>query len=163
MNLTDILDLSPPEKPLPNIKKKDDFFERVFAFVDSITKTKVNQMVTEADEAFYNKARFMIHRALSFSQDLIEIVNLVNTMPDLSAQMEYQILLDTIPSRYRRPKWAKKLPNSVYMATIQEYYGYNETKAEEAMKLLTVEDMERIDRKMKKEDSWTFSGGKESR
>lgn len=156
--MNDDFDLSVPEKPLPKVKS-DDFMEKVFAYIESISYTKKNLMVTERDEAFYIKARWMIFRALSFHHDVVSIVNVVNGM-NMPPRMEYQFLMNLIPSRFRKTgRWPKKSPKSVYMETIQQYYGYNESKSEEAMKILTIEQMTMIDKKNKKEDTWIFSGG----
>lgn len=139
-------------------KPKDDFMLKVFSYVESINVTKENIMCSEEDEKFYVRARFIIHRALSFSPDLIPIVNLINCAKNMDPRMEYEFFLNFIPKKIRRNKWAKKSPKSVFMNTVREYYGYNENKAEEAMKILTVEQMTMIDNKNKKEDSWAFSG-----
>jgi hypothetical protein len=82
----------------------------------------------------------------------------------MTPKMEYQFLLSEVPAKQRRSgKWAKRPPASLFMETIREHYGYNEQKAREAMKLLSVEDMMIIEQKQKKEDSWTFSGATGSR
>lgn len=157
------LDFSPEEKPLPSIKR-DTFMVDVFAYVESITFTKKNLMVTEVDERTYVKCRFMIHKALSFHPDLIQIVNLVNGLQDMSPRMEYEFFLNFIPMKKRRSgRWFKKSAPSLYLTTVQKYYGYNEKKAEDAMKILTIEQLAMIDNKNKKEDTWTFSGDMESR
>jgi hypothetical protein len=156
-SLADYLDLAPEEKPLPNAKV-DDFMPRVFGYVESITYTKQYLMVNEEEEKFYQKARFMIHRALSQSFDVLPILNLVNQHYDMPVKMEYNILMSEIPARMRRGKWAKKSPKSLYMDTIREYYGYTEQKAEEVMKLLSVEDMMMIEQKTKKQDQ-VINGG----
>lgn len=163
-SLADFLDLSPEEKPLPNIPVKDDFMPKVFAYVESITYTKEYLMDNEEEEKFYTKARWMIHRALSQYLDIIPILNMVNLHHELSPRMEYDLLLAEVRQKSRRGgKWAKRSPTSLYMGTIREYYGYNEQKAQEAMKLLSVEDMMIIEQNQKKEDSWTFSRAMESK
>lgn len=136
----------------------DNFMTKVFEYVSSITLTKKNIMYGEEDEKFYVKARWMIHRALSFSPDLIQTVNLVNGLHGMDARTEYEFFLNFVAIKPRRNKWYKKSPKSVFMNAVRQHYGYNETKAEEAMKLLTVEQMTMIDNKNKKEDSWTYSG-----
>jgi hypothetical protein len=153
------IDISPPEKPLPKIKK-DDFLTKVFAYLESITVTKKYIMITDEDEKNYRECRFMIQRALSFSRDLVETVNLINGMHDMLPRTEYEFFLNFVPVKERRPKWHKKSPKSVFMNSVREYYGYSETKAEEAMKLLTVEQMSMIEKRIRKEDdAWTFLEG----
>lgn len=153
------LDLSPPEKPLPNIKK-DTFMSDVFDYVESISSTKQNLMVTEQDERTYVKCRFMIHKALSFHQDLVEIINLVNGLQDMPPRMEYEFLLNFVPTKNRRSgRWFKRGQSSVYLNTVREYYGYNEKKAEEAIRMLSIEQLAIIEARTRKEDTWTSSGG----
>jgi hypothetical protein len=150
MNITDVLDISPPKKPDPIMK--EDFMMKVFAYVESITVTKQNLMINEEEERFYKKASFMINKALSFSPDLIHVANMVNKMHEMPARQQYEMLLAIVPRKIRRNKWPKKSPKSMYMDTIREYYGYNEAKAEEAMHILSIEQMIQIENKNNKKD-----------
>lgn len=136
----------------------------VFDFIDSITVTKKNLLLTEQDEKRYARCRWLVRRGLSFSPDLIETVNMINTM-SMSPQMEYEFFLNFIPVKIRRPRWSKKSAASLYMESVQQYYGYSETKAEQAIKILSVEQLAMIEKRIQKRDeSWeTFSGAMESK
>lgn len=158
------LDLSTPEPP-KIVPKKDTFMMDVFSFVESVCNSKQNLMVTLEDEQRYNACRFIFLKALSFYPDVILFVNEINARPGMSARMEYDFLLAMIPSKPRKSnKWSRKAAPSLYTDAVREYYGYNERKAEDAMKLLTIEQLAMIDTKTRKaEDSWTFSGDLESK
>jgi len=149
MMLTDLLDTSTPE-PAPKAVK-NDFMETVFYFMDSISSSKENLVTDEEDAKVYKKCSFMVLRGLSQYADIIEIVNQVNMM-GLPPEQEYAYLLAMVPKKHRRGGWAKKSPNSIYLRAVQEYYGYNEQKAMEAIKLLSVEQLTMIDNKNKKRD-----------
>lgn len=161
MNIEDQLDFSEPKPPAKE-EKKDDFMLSVFEFLNSITVTKENLLITEQDVKRYQKARFMVMRGLSFYQDLIPIVNLVNVNA-MDSRREYDLLLHLVPRKVRRDKWLKKSPKSVFLRSVQDYYGYNENKAEDAMKILSVDQLSVIEQKIRKEDTWTFSGGSGSK
>jgi hypothetical protein len=141
-----------------------DMLQDVFKWLESIYVTKRNLMVTEEDEVRYAKCRWLIHKAMSFAPDMVETVNMINGLSDMSPRMEYDVLLGCVPIANRRPKWAKKAAPSLYLDAVREYYGYTESKAEQAMKLLSVEQLAIIDKKIQKKDetSWvTFSGASE--
>lgn len=160
MNLEDQLDFTEPVQP--KAEKKDDFMLAVFEFLNSITVTKDNLIHTEQDVKRYQKARFMVLRALSFYQELIPIVNLVNVKA-MDPRQEYDLLRHVVPKKVRRDKWLKKSPKSVFLRSVQEYYGYNENKASEVMKILSIDHLAAIETRIRKEDSWTFSGGSASK
>lgn len=159
------LDLSEPIEPVKPVPPKDTFMLDVFGYVESILNSKENLMVTVEDERRYSEIRFMILKALSFYPDVILFVNEINSRPGMSARMEYEFLMGAIPGKKRKAnKWSRKAAPSLYMQQVREYYGYNERKAEEAMKLLTIEQLAVIDTKTRKAgDSWTFSGDTESK
>lgn len=152
------LDLSPPAKP-QKPDPKPDFMSRVFGYINSITQTKRNLMVDETEEKFWAQARFLILKGLSNHADLIPIVNAVN-IQQLPPRQEYEFLMSLITPKVRRGKWHKKAPDSIYMETIRAHYGYNETKAAEAIKTLTVEQLAAIDEKRNvREDRWSIYSG----
>jgi hypothetical protein len=161
MNAEEILNLEPD---VPIAPVKDNFMDRVFAYVDSITNSKINIMTDEHEERFYKKASFMILRALSYSPDLIHVVNRVNKFYDLPVRMQYEFLLNIIPAKSRRNKWPKKTRDD-RVKYVCEYYGYNEKRAEQAMTILTEDQMSTIIKKIEKKDTevWMSSGGTGSR
>lgn len=157
--MSSILDQLDFTEPAPQkSEKKDDFMLSVFEFLNSITVSKEHLVQTEQDAKRYHKARFMVLKALSFYQELIPIVNLVNVNA-MEPRQEYELLLHLVPKKVRRDKWIKKSPKSVFLRSVQEYYGYNENKASDVMKILSIDHLTAIETKIRKEDSWTFSGG----
>jgi Bacteriophage clamp loader A subunit len=142
LNFSDVL---PPQK-----EKKANDLEIIFSFLNSIN-TKQNIMYGEREEKQYRDLRFQILRVLSFYSDAVSYVNLINQR-SLSPRMEYEFLLNVIPQRPRREKWLKRNSQSVFLRAVQEYYGFNEDKAEEAMKLLSVKQLTMIEEKIMKKD-----------
>jgi hypothetical protein len=151
------LDLEPSE---PSVAKpKDTLWEDVFAFIHSINVSKKSLILTEEDERRYAKCRFFVVKMLAYHADVLPFVNAINAASGMEPRMEYEFLLNAVPTKTRTGgKWLKKTPSSLYLKSVQNYYGYNERKAEEAMKLMSVEQLAMIDNKNKREDSWTSSG-----
>ena len=151
------LDLSEPEEII--VVARDNFWADINAFVDSILENKKDIY----DAGKYTKARFYLLKTLAYYADVIPYVNEVNRL-QMEPQMEYEFLLKAVPSRSRGGyRWIKKPVASLYMKSVQEYYDYNVRKAEEAMKILTVEQLTKIDKKIKREDECQSSGGTASK
>mgnify|MGYP005811871917 CR=1 FL=1 len=142
--------------------KNEDFMLQVFAYMESILRTKQNLMEIDG-ERFYIQARHVIFRGLSNHRDLVPVINLLNTR-NMEPRMEYEFLLNFVPAANRKnQKWFKKTAQSLYLKSVQEYYGYNEVKATQAMKLLSVEQLSMIEERIRKVDSWTYSKDMESK
>lgn len=88
---------------------------------------------------------FMINRSLSYHQDCILYANEMNMRSHLTAKLQYEYLLNSLRKRKRTSsKWGKDKPNeSVEM--IMEYFGYGRAKAEQALKVLTDEQLAMIE------------------
>jgi len=136
---------------------KDDLLIHTFGFLDAILKTKENLIQNDEDERLYIKCRWLIMRGLSVYPDVVPIINIVN-FKSMVPKVEFLFLQNIIASKNRmKMKWPKRSPKSVYLQAVREYYGYNEMKAEQAMKLLSIEQLTKIEETIQREDSWTFS------
>ena len=109
-----------------------DLFKEI---IPSILQTKQPFILTEQDEKSYSP--FMVNRALSYHRDTVLWVNEMNQYPNLDKKLQADFLLNTVRA-YKRPysKWHKKAQSSD-LETIKEYYGYNDAKAVEALKILS--------------------------
>jgi hypothetical protein len=122
-----------------------------FDFVNSINSTKQNMMRnTENDELAergYNP--FMTNRALSYHNDTIGLANEMNMRHEIDSVMQYEFLLNTVRSKKRYAKWHKK-ENDSDLELIKEFYNYSDTKALQALNVLSDKQLEQIKIKMAK-------------
>ena len=122
-----------------------------FDYVNSINQTKKNLMRgTENDqlaEKGYNA--FLSNRALSYHHDTVALANEMNLRSDLDKKLQYEFLLNTVRPKKRFAKWDKKEDHGD-LAAIKEYFGYGESKALQALAVLTDDQIEKIKIKIQK-------------
>jgi hypothetical protein len=122
-----------------------------FDYLNSINTSKVNMMRgTDNDqlaEKDYNP--FLINRGLSYHHDTVAIANEMNMRHDCPNIMQYEFLLNIVRKKKRFAKWNKKEHESELEA-VKEYYGYNDTKALQALKILSNDQIEEIKIKINK-------------
>jgi len=87
---------------------------------------------------------YLTNRSLSYHQDSILYANEMNMRPHLDNKLQYELLLNSLRKRKRFSKWKKQDPDaSVEM--IMEYFGYGRSKAEQALRVLTDEQLTMIE------------------
>ena len=122
-----------------------------FDYVNSINQTKNNLMrETENDqlaEKGYNA--FLSNRALSYHHDTVALANEMNLRSDSDKKLQYEFLLNTVRPKKRFAKWDKKEDHGD-IAAIKEYFGYGESKALQALAVLTNDQIEKIKIKIQK-------------
>ena len=109
-----------------------DLFKEI---LPSILQTKQYALLTEQDEKSYSS--FMVNRALSYHRDTALLANQMNLYPSTDKKLQYDFLLNIVRAS-KRPysKWYKKAKSSD-LETVKEYYGYSDSKAVEALKVLS--------------------------
>lgn len=120
----------------------------LFEILDSITFTKVDATRGEnGEDNVRTYDPFIIVQALSQHVDTILYANEMNKHPLVSKQMHFDYLFNSIRSKRRRGKWAKK---SAYddLDVVMRYYGYSKAKAVDALKVLTKEQIDDIKQRM---------------
>jgi hypothetical protein len=121
-----------------------------FDYANQILQGKKQLIIDEATEKAYEP--FLTNRALSQHKDCVLFANEMNLRHHLDKKMQNDFLLNTIRS-VKRPfaKWAKSEKNDD-IACVKLVYGLSDSKARDAMRLLTKEQIQQL----KKE---TFTGG----
>lgn len=116
-----------------------------FDYVNDILKDKKNLIVDELTEKDYQP--FLVNRSLSYHMDCIIYANEMNRRHHLDKKMQNDFLINTIRSR-KRPfaKWIKPV-KSEDLECIKTYYGFSESKAREALNLLSDEQVKQIKEK----------------
>ena len=117
-----------------------------FVYADSVSYSKKNLMRGTANDELAEKGYkpYLTNRSLSYHQDSILYANEMNMHPAAESKWQYEYLLNSLRKRKRFSKWKKQDPNaSVDM--IMEYYGYGRSKAEEALRVLTDDQLAMIE------------------
>ena len=113
-----------------------------FDYVNQILYGKKNLIVDEESEKGY--VPFLINRSLSYHKDCIAYANEMNSRHHLDKKLQYDFFLNTIRSQ-KRPfaKWVKS-EKSEDIECIKATYGFSDTKAREALRLLSNEQIQQL-------------------
>jgi hypothetical protein len=116
-----------------------------FDFVNQILQGKQQLIVDDLTEKEY--VPFLTNRSLSYHKDCILFANEMNRRHHVDAKMQNDFLLNTVRSR-KRPftKWAKS-EKSEDIECIKIIFGYSNSKAREALRLLSDEQIQELKRK----------------
>jgi hypothetical protein len=112
---------------------------KVFDYVNEILQGKKNLMVTAEDEKGY--IPFLVNRALSYHYDCVLFSNEMNRRHFLDKKLQHDFFINTIRSK-KRPyvKWGKSEKEDD-LEYIKKSYGFSDSKAIEALRLLSKEDI----------------------
>jgi len=117
-----------------------------FVYADSVSYTKKNLMRGTANDELAEKGYkpYLTNRSLSYFQDSILYANEMNVRPHLDYKPQYEYLLNSLRKRKRYAKWKKQSPDAT-VEMIMEYFGYGRAKAEQALRVLTDEQLTMIE------------------
>ena len=118
-----------------------------FDYLNSINDTKKDIMVDDIAEKQY--AAFIVNRSLSYFPDTAQLANVMNRYHHIDNKLQYDFLLNIIRKRKRFSKWVKA-DTSNDIEAVKEYYGYSNEKAEQAMSLLSDDQIVAIKQKVSK-------------
>jgi hypothetical protein len=124
-----------------------DLFKEI---IPSILQTKEDVLLTDQDEKSYSP--FMVNRALSYHKDTVLYANEMNQYPNLDKKLQYHFYKYIVRAQ-KRPysKWHKKA-QSRDLIVVKEYYGYSDAKAEEALKILSDDQIAAMKKQLYKGD-----------
>jgi hypothetical protein len=113
-----------------------------FDYVNQILQGKKNLIIDEDTEKSY--APFLVNRSLSYHKDCIAYANEMNSRHHLDKKLQHDFLLNTVRSQ-KRPfaKWVKS-EKSEDIECIKSIYGFSDTKAREALRLLSNEQIQQL-------------------
>lgn len=116
-----------------------------FDYINNITMGRENMIRDGDNPAMLEKdyPAFMANRGLSYFIDTIMYANDMNQHAAIPGIMQYEYLFYSVPKKKRFTKWSKP-DKSEDVALVTEYYGYSKRRAEEALKLLTPEQLDQI-------------------
>lgn len=120
-----------------------------FDYVNAINFNKQDLMTgTENDElAEAAYVPFLTNRGLSYFPDTILYANEMNMHHHLDNKLQFHYLINTIRPKKRFSKWAKR-QDSESFAIVKEYFKYNNTKTEQALAILSPDQIKIIKKKL---------------
>jgi hypothetical protein len=118
-----------------------------FDFVESINSREKKDILLEEPELEKKYSSFLTNKALSYFNDTIGHANRMNMLYHLDNKLQYHYYLNIIRPRIRRSKWYKKvdIPD---LELIQNYYGYNVKQAQEALSILSPDQINIIRKRL---------------
>jgi len=116
-----------------------------FNYVNAILQNKKQIIVDDLTEKDY--IPFMVNRSLSYQKDCIIYANEMNRRHFLDKKLQNDFLLNTVRSQ-KRPfaKWVKS-EKSEDIECVKLIYGLSDSKAREALRLLSDEQIQKLKEK----------------
>ena len=117
-----------------------------FDYTNSITQSKKDLMRGTANDDLAEKDynAFLNNRALSYHSDTIYFANEMNRLSHIDNLLQFDFLLNIVRPRNRKfVKWAKK-DNDSDLLTVKEYFNYNDSKARQALSILSPQQIATI-------------------
>ena len=113
-----------------------------FDYVNAILQNKKKLIVDELTEKSY--APFLVNRSLSYHKDCIFYANEMNRYHQIDKKLQNDFLLNIVRSQ-KRPfaKWVKA-EKSEDLECIKQIFGFSESKAREAIRLLSKEQIQKL-------------------
>jgi|TARA_B100000700_G_scaffold83723_1_gene94258 hypothetical protein len=111
-------------------------------YLYSINQSKKNILDEDAD-AEKKYPAYVVNRCLSSFMDTILLSNEMNRNSHLPKRLQYDFLINSVKPRKRFSPWARK-DTIDYLDVIKEYYGYNDDKALQALRILTKDQLDKI-------------------
>jgi len=113
-----------------------------FEYVNQILHGKKQLIVDELTEKNYTP--FLVNKSLSYHNDCVMYANEMNRRHFLDKKLQNDFLLNTVRSR-KRPfaKWVKT-EKSEDIECIKQVYGLSDSKAREALRLLSDEQIQKL-------------------
>ena len=115
-------------------------------WLNSINFTKKN-LLEEDPDCIREYAPYIINRCLSGHIDCIMFVNEMNKYHFLDKDMQYSFYINILRKRKRFSPWIRKDKLSD-LDCVKSYYGYNNEKAQQALKILSNEQIEFIKQRL---------------
>jgi hypothetical protein len=123
-----------------------------FDFINAINLTK-KDLFAEDPQANKDYVPFIVNRGLSYFPDTILYANEMNRNSGIDSDWQFSFLLNSISKKKRFSKWAKKDAETEDFRLVKEYFGYSDSKAHEALSVLSGDQLTMIKEKL-------YKGGK---
>ena len=114
-------------------------------WLNSINMNK--QDLSEDPEACKKYPAYIVNRCMSGHIDAILFANEMNKNTHLSKDMQYHFMLHSLRKKKRFSPWLKQ-EKIADLEIVKKYYGYSNEKAQQALKILSPEQIKFIHKKM---------------
>ena len=108
-------------------------------WLNSINQTKKN-LIDEDPSLEKEYPPYIINRCFSGHLDAIMFANEMNQYHFLDRKMQYDFLLNTLRSKKRFSPWLRK-DTIKDLDLVKRYYGYSNEKANQALRILSKEQL----------------------
>jgi hypothetical protein len=116
-------------------------------YLNSINFTK-DYLMDDSDPQWEKKyPAFVVNKCMSGHIDTIMFANEMNMNHGLSSKLQYDFLLNSVRKRKRFSPWLKK-EKIQDLDAVKSYYGYSNEKAQQALKILTKDQITFIKQKL---------------
>ena len=115
-------------------------------WLNSINLSKENMMEEDPDvEKEYPP--FIINKCLSGQMDSLMFANEMNKFPNLDKKLQYDFFINSLRKRKRFSPWLRK-DKVKHIEAVRHYYGFSTEKAEQALNILSNEQLDYIYEKL---------------
>ena len=115
-------------------------------WLNSINQSKKN--ILDEDPTLEKEyPPYIVNKCLSGSIDCIMFVNELNINNRLDKKLQYDFLINTVRTKKRFSPWIKK-EKIKDLEYVKSYYGYSTEKAEQALRILSEEQINFIKQKL---------------
>ena len=115
-------------------------------WLNSINFNKEN-LIKEDPNLVKEYPPYIVNKCLSGHLDCVLFANEMNRYHFLDKDMQYNFYLNTLRKRKRFSPWLRK-DKVTDLEIIKQYYGYSNEKAENALKILTPEQIKFIKQRL---------------
>ena len=115
-------------------------------WLNSINFNKEN-LIKENPDILKQYPPFIVNRCLAGHIDAIMFANEMNKHPNLDKDMQYNFMLHSIRKKKRFSPWLKQ-EKIKDLELVKKYYGYSTEKAQQAMRILSNDQIDYIRKKL---------------
>ena len=120
-----------------------------FDYINSINYTKKNLMTDSENDKLAESSYvpFITNRTLSYFADTLFYSNEINQHHHVDHKLQYDYLINSVRPKKRYAKWVK-VQDSDDLEIVKLYFGYSTNKALQALKVLSLKQLEIITKKV---------------
>ena len=120
-----------------------------FDYINSINHTKKNLMTDSENDKLAESSYvpFVTNRTLSYFTDTVFYSNEINQYHHVDNKLQYDYLINSIRPKKRFTKWVKATDSDT-LEIVKLYFGYSTNKALQALKVLSLKQLEFITTKV---------------
>jgi hypothetical protein len=120
-----------------------------FDYINSINYTKKNLMTDSENDKLAESSYvpFITNRTLSYFTDTVFYSNEINQYHHVDNKLQYDYLINSIRPKKRFTKWVKATDSDA-LEIIKLYFSYSTNKALQALKVLSLKQLEFITTKV---------------